>query len=180
MLRWYGEAYGLQWMALRYVNASGADPDAEIGEIHDPETHLVPLVIEAAMGKRPHIGVFGTDYPTPDGTAVRDYSHVMDLARAHVLALQYLETDGASGAVNLGTGQGHSIDEVIAAVEAVSGKTVPVERNGRRAGDPAMLVANPSRAEAVLGWTPQYRDLDAIMETAWRWHNRPVKATEGE
>lgn len=178
VLRWYGEIYGLQWMALRYFNASGDDPDGEIGEIHDPETHLIPLVIEAALGKRPQVSVFGTDYPTADGTAVRDYIHVADLAAAHVLALKRLENGGESGMVNLGTGEGHSVMEVIRTVEKVGGRPVPVQLSGRRPGDPPALVANPGRAREVLGWEPQYRDLAAIVESAWQWHSRPAKTDE--
>lgn len=174
MLNWYGRAYGLGWTALRYFNASGADPEGRIGEEHDPETHLIPLVIQAALGERSHISVFGTDYPTADGTAVRDYIHVDDLADAHVLALRNLERGGSSGAFNLGTGSGHSVRAVIESAERVTGHKVPVKLDGRREGDPAVLVANPAKAQEVLGWTPRYTDLDDIVATAWNWHRRTV------
>lgn len=171
-LRWYGHAYGLRSVALRYFNASGADPEGEIGEDHDPETHLVPLVIEAALGRRRAVGVFGTDYPTPDGTAIRDYIHVNDLADAHVRALDYLADGGASTAINLGTGTGHSVREVIQTVEQVGGRPVPRTDSPRRAGDPPQLVADPRRAREVLGWEAQYGDLRTIVEHAWAWHAR--------
>jgi UDP-arabinose 4-epimerase len=172
MLKWYDGAYGLKWAALRYFNAAGADPEGEIGEDHDPETHLIPLIVDAALGKRPNIGIFGTDYPTPDGTAVRDYIHVNDLADAHIRAQKYLQKGGQSVALNLGTGKGNSVREVIAAVERVSGNKVPVKEQGRRAGDPPALVANASKANEVLGWKPQYASIDTIVEHAWKWHTR--------
>jgi UDP-arabinose 4-epimerase len=167
-MRWYSQAYGLQSVGLRYFNAAGADPDGEIGEDHTPETHLIPLVLEAAMGGAP-IRVFGTDYNTPDGTAIRDYIHVADLADAHVRALHYLLKGGESTFCNLGTGTGRSVQEVIDAVERVSGKHVPVQRHGRRAGDPAELVADNQRALEVLGWKPRFTDLNEIVATAWKW-----------
>jgi UDP-arabinose 4-epimerase len=172
ILHWYGKAYALRSVALRYFNASGADPEGDIGEDHDPETHLIPLVIEAALGRRPPVGVFGSDYPTPDGTAIRDYIHVMDLADAHVKALAYLAGDGASTAINLGTGHGHSVREVIQTVEQVGGNPVPSTTSPRRAGDPPQLVADARRAKDVLGWTPRYPDLGTIIEHAWKWHTR--------
>lgn len=172
ILHWYAQAYGLRYAALRYFNASGADPEGEIGEDHTPETHLIPLAIEAAMGKRAHIAVFGTDYPTPDGTAVRDYIHVNDLADAHLRALNYLREKKQNLALNLGTGSGNSVREIIAAVEAVSGKKVPVKESPRRAGDPAVLVADPRKARATLDWSPKYADIKQIVEHAWKWHNR--------
>jgi len=171
MLKWYGGAYGLRWAALRYFNAAGADVDGEIGEDHNPETHLIPLVIAAAMGKLPHVEIFGTDYPTADGTAVRDYIHVNDLAHAHLRALKHLNAGGENLALNLGTGTGQSVRQVIAAVERVSKKQVPVKLTGRRAGDPPALVANPRKAAAILGWRAQYNDIDVIVEHAWRWHS---------
>jgi len=170
ILRWYGSAYGLKWIALRYFNAAGADPAGEIGEDHDPETHLVPLVIGAALGTRPPVKVFGTDYPTPDGSAVRDYVHVMDLADAHRRALEGLDNGTASQAINLGTGQGHSVRSVIETVNRVGGKKVPFEEAPRRAGDPPELVAAPGRARDVLGWSCRYAALDVIVEHAWKWH----------
>ena len=165
----YAKAYGWGYAALRYFNASGASPDGTIGEDHDPETHLIPLVIYAAMGKRPHIEVFGTDYPTPDGTCVRDYIHVEDLAEAHLLALEKL-TPGAELRYNLGTGRGYSVREVIRTVEEVTGKKVTVKEGPRRPGDPPALVASSDKIQKELGWQPRYRDLRGIVETAWNWH----------
>ena len=170
MLRWYGQCHGLHWMALRYFNAAGADPDGEIGEDHDPESHLIPLIIGGALGTRPPVKVFGSDYPTPDGTAVRDYIHVVDLADAHLRALVCLERGASSQAINLGTGHGHSVRSVIEAVSQVSGRNVPYETAPRRAGDPPELVADPSRAREILEWAPQYADIRVIVEHAWRWH----------
>jgi UDP-arabinose 4-epimerase len=169
-LQWYGEAYGLRWVALRYFNAAGADPDAEIGELHEPETHLIPLVFEAALGRRAEIEVYGTDYPTPDGTAIRDYIHVQDLGEAHLRALEYLEAGERSAALNLGTGHGHSVREVVRAAEAVSGRLVPCRDTARRPGDPPALVADPSLAAKLLGWRPHLSDLETIVRTALAWH----------
>ena len=169
-LRWYGGAYGIRSASLRYFNAAGADLEGELGEAHEPETHLIPLVLQAALGQRPHIEVFGTDYPTPDGTAIRDYVHVEDLAMAHLRALEHLRAEGASIAVNLGTGCGHSVREVIAAVERVSGCRVPVRDAARRLGDPPALVADPALATELLGWRPKYSDLETIIRTALAWH----------
>lgn len=167
----YGEAYGLRWVALRYFNASGADPEGELGEEHEPETHLIPLVIQAALGKRPQVEIYGSDYDTPDGTAVRDYIDVTDLSDAHVRALDYLLEGGESVALNLGTGQGHSVREVIAAVERASKKRVPTREAPRRAGDPPVLVADPTKAKHVLGWKPNHTSLDSIVAAAWKWHS---------
>jgi UDP-glucose-4-epimerase GalE len=173
-LHWYGEAHGISSLALRYFNASGADPEGEIGEAHDPETHLIPLVLDAAAGTRPAIDVFGTDYPTRDGTCERDYIHVSDLADAHVQALRYLAEGGQTTAINLGTGEGHTVREVIKAVETITGRAVPRRETGRRAGDPPILVADARRAAKTLGWTPSRSDLPTIVRTAWAWHqNRP-------
>jgi UDP-arabinose 4-epimerase len=166
MLHWFHECHGIKWVALRYFNASGADPEGEIGEQHDPETHLIPLVIGAALGTRPPIQVFGTDYPTPDGTAIRDYIHVNDLASAHIKALEYLVHDGKPRAFNLGTGTGHSVLEVIKMVEKVSGKKVPHVLTMRRAGDPAILVANSTAAKTSLQWKPSFGSLEVIVKTA--------------
>jgi len=166
----FDRAYGMRHVTLRYFNAAGADPDGEIGEDHDPETHLIPLAIQAALGTRPFVEVFGADYPTPDGTAIRDYVHVTDLAVAHVLALSHLLAGRASAALNLGTGRGSSVREVIRAVEGATRRSVPVRESARRAGDPPALVAEPSRAIATLGWRPRFDQLDAIVETAVRWH----------
>jgi len=176
MLYWHGIANRLKWVAPRYFNAAGADPDGELGEQHDPETHLIPAAIEAVLGKRPQLEIYGTDYPTPDGTAVRDYIHVFDLGRAHIAALDYLRNGGESIAVNLGTGAGQSVMDVVRAVSAATGRAVPHVLRPRRAGDPPQLVADPSMAKRVLGWSAEYQDIRRIVETAWTWHQRPVPA----
>ncbi|WP_287128956.1 UDP-glucose 4-epimerase GalE [Candidatus Cyanaurora vandensis] len=163
-------AMGLQYIALRYFNAAGADPAGGIGEDHNPETHLIPLVLDVALGRRPHITVFGTDYPTPDGTCVRDYIHVNDLAQAHVLGLQYLLAGGKSLCLNLGNGNGFSVQEVITTTEAVTGRKIPVEFGTRRAGDPAVLVGSSERIRSLLKWSPEYDALEVIIQTAWTWH----------
>lgn len=168
-MRDYATAYGWGCTALRYFNAAGAAPDGSVGEDHAPETHLIPLVIQAAAKKRPHIEVFGTDYPTPDGTCIRDYIHVDDLGAAHALALEQ-SAPGEFRAYNLGTGRGYSVREVIRTVEAVTGLTVPVKEAPRRPGDPAELIAAPAKAMKDLGWKPQYPELEQIVETAWDWH----------
>ena len=172
ILRWYGEAYDLNWMALRYFNAAGADPEGRIGESHDPETHLIPLIIDAALGKRGPVKIFGTDYPTPDGTNIRDYIHVLDLADAHIKGLEKLKAGASSQALNLGIGRGYSVREVIESVARVSGREVPFEEGPRRPGDPPELVADPSRAISTLDWEPRYTDFDEIVRTAWNWHSR--------
>ncbi len=166
-LHWAGVSHGLRSACLRYFNAAGADPAGRIGEDHDPETHLIPLVIDAALGRRPALTVFGTDYPTPDGTCIRDYVHVTDLAEAHLCALRQLEHGSVT--YNLGSGTGYSVLEVIATVEAVSGVKVPVSFGDRRAGDPAVLVAASDRIRAEAGWSPRYGDLRTIVETAFAW-----------
>jgi UDP-glucose-4-epimerase GalE len=171
-LHWYGQAYGVRSVVLRYFNAAGADLDSEIGECHDPETHLVPLVLQAALGQRPQIDIYGTDYPTPDGTAIRDYVHVQDLALAHLRALERLREGGGNIAVNLGTGHGRSVREVIASAEAATGRKVPAQAAPRRPGDPPALVADPSFAAEILGWRPQHSDLDTIIRTALAWQTR--------
>jgi len=170
LLRWYGQVYGLQWTALRYFNAAGADPGGETGEAHSPETHLIPLAIAAAAGSIPALEVFGTDYETPDGTAVRDYIHVADLATAHIQALERPHREGTGRVYNLGTGHGYSVREVMAAVEKAAGRKVPFVESPRRAGDPPILVADAAKALGELGWKPQHSSLDTIVETAWRWH----------
>jgi UDP-glucose-4-epimerase GalE len=175
MLQWYGSAHGFTHATLRYFNAAGADPEGEIGEDHQPETHLIPLVLEAALGNRAQIDVFGTDYATPDGTAIRDFIHVQDLAEAHVKALDRLLAGGLSLTLNLGTGTGHSVREVIAAAERITGHRIPRREGPRRAGDPPVLVADAARAREVLGWTPGLSDLDTIIKTAWAWHGRDVE-----
>ena len=171
MMEDFDSAHQIRSVRLRYFNAAGADPKAEIGEWHDPETHLIPLVLDAALGRRPAISIFGTDYPTPDGTALRDYIHVMDLAEAHLSALRHLMDGGGSAALNLGTGRGASVREVIKTVESVTGRKVPVTEAPRRAGDPPALVADPRRAETLLKWRAK-KDLSAMVEDAWRWHLR--------
>jgi UDP-arabinose 4-epimerase len=179
VLRWYETAYDLRWMALRYFNAAGADPDGEIGEDHDPETHLIPLAILAALGRRGELEVFGADYDTPDGTAIRDYVHVTDLADAHVRALHHLLDRGRPMALNLGTGTGSSVREIIREVERAGGRSVPVRNAGRRAGDPAVLLADALRARETLGWAHPHSSLDTIVETAWRWHGREHETARG-
>lgn len=166
----YAKAYGLRYVALRYFNAAGADPEGEIGESHTPETHLIPLVLDAAAGKRADIKVFGTDYDTPDGSCIRDYIHVADLAKAHVLALQYLEQGGDSDCFNLGNERGTSVLEVVEAVKAVTGKEFAVTYAERRPGDPAILVGSSKKAERILGWKAEYPDIETIAAHAWRWH----------
>ena len=175
VLKSYGRAFDLKWLALRYFNAAGADPDGELGEQHNPETHLLPLLIEAAMGIRGSVDIFGTDYPTSDGTAIRDYVHVADLAEAHVLGLRYLLDGGNSQALNLGTGTGHSVKQVLKAVGSAVGSPVPLKYAPRREGDPAELIADATRAKAVLGWSPRWSHLDAIVSTAHRWHARVAR-----
>jgi UDP-arabinose 4-epimerase len=172
MLHWYSNAHPIRYVALRYFNASGADADGEIGEVHDPETHLVPLVIQAALGIRPSISVFGTDYPTPDGTCQRDYIHVTDLGTAHVAALRYLIEGGASTRINLGSGKPISVKEVIDAAARVIGREVPVVYGPRREGDPPGLYANPLKAKEVLGWESKHSSLENILTTAYQWELR--------
>ena len=171
-LHWYGAAHGLRSVALRYFNAAGADPDGELGEEHDPETHLVPLAIGAALGRRGPLQIYGTGYPTADGTAVRDYVHVADLADAHVRALDYLEAGGESTALNLGSGRGYSVRQIVAAVERIAGRELPRREAAPRPGDPPILFAEARRGRERLGWTPQHSDLDTIIATAWRWHTK--------
>lgn len=170
MLKDFDWSHNLKSVALRYFNACGADAEGEIGEMHDPEPHLIPRIIMAAQGRIPHIDVMGTDYPTPDGTAIRDYIHVEDLAKAHVLAMCNLLDGGQSDAFNLGTGKGNSVKDVIAAVRRTSNRDVPINYAPRRAGDPAKLVADNSKAKRVLGFDPQYLDIEDSVRTAFRWH----------
>jgi UDP-glucose-4-epimerase GalE len=166
----YDRSYGLRFVALRYFNAAGAT--RERGERHDPETHLIPLVLHAAQGKTNHVTVFGNDYATKDGTCVRDYIHVSDLADAHALALDYLRAGNPSTAINLGNGHGYSVLEVIESARTVTGREIPIDIQGRRAGDPSHLVADAAKAHAVLGWQPRHPDLAAIIGSAWEWHSR--------
>lgn len=170
----YDLAYGLKSVCLRYFNAAGADPEGQLGERHEPETHLIPLVLQAASGRRPHIGVFGRDYDTPDGTCIRDYIHIEDLCSAHWLALQSLMGGAGSQAYNLGNGHGFSVQEVIDTAERVTGRKVPVVNEPRRAGDPARLVADASLVRQQLGWRPKFADLDTIVAHAWAWETRKV------
>lgn len=172
MLGDYDSAYGLKSVSLRYFNAAGADPAGQLGERHDPETHLIPLVLQAASGRRAQISVFGNDYPTPDGTCIRDYVHVNDLCEAHLLALQHLWDGNNSTAYNLGNGQGFSVQEVIDSARQVTAREIAVEYCARRAGDPTRLVADARRAREELGWVPQYADLSTIVAHAWQWEQR--------
>jgi len=169
MLGDFDAAYGLRSVSLRYFNAAGADAEHGIGEAHDPETHLIPIVLQVALGDRAEIAMFGDDYPTPDGTCVRDYIHVADLADAHVRALDYLVDGGATTILNLGTGHGHSVREVVEVARAVTGHPIPARVAPRRPGDPPTLVADPGRSAEVLGWTPKHDDLHAIVASAWAW-----------
>jgi UDP-glucose 4-epimerase len=166
----YAMAYGLLYAALRYFNVAGADPSGDIGEDHDPETHLIPLIIKTLLGERARFSLFGTDYPTRDGTCIRDYIHVTDLARAHILALDWLEQGGQSRVYNLGNGNGFSNREIIQAVERVTGRKLNFAEEARRPGDPAVLVASSRKIMEELGWKPEFDSLDTIIETAWRWH----------
>jgi UDP-arabinose 4-epimerase len=177
-LHWYGQAYGLRSAILRYFNAAGADPEGEIGESHDPETHLIPNVLRAITGELPHLEVYGQDYPTADGTAVRDYVHVMDLASAHVKSLEHLSGGGASLQLNLGTGRGTSVREVITAAAAVSGREVPAKMLPRRPGDPPALVADGRAAREKLSWSPGLSDIQSILRTALAWHEKHRHAVE--
>jgi UDP-glucose 4-epimerase/UDP-arabinose 4-epimerase len=168
-LRWLGNAHDFRWTALRYFNAAGADPDGETGESHEPETHLIPNLIKAVLGTGPALTVFGQDYPTPDGTPIRDYIHVVDLAEAHVLAVRDLMEGGDSGAMNVGTGEGVTVMEVIAAAERVLGAPVPYNVGPRRPGDPPSLVADSSLLQRTLGWRARRSDMDSIIADAARW-----------
>lgn len=170
LLTMYEKSYGLSSVALRYFNASGADPSGEIGEDHAPETHLIPLVLQTALGLREYISIFGNDYNTPDGTCIRDYIHVNDLADAHVLALKKTLSDKVSEVFNLGNGKGFSVKEVIEAAKLVTGKKIPVKTAERREGDPPKLVADSTKAKSVLGWSPKYQSIKSIVESAWKWH----------
>ncbi|HEY0720246.1 MAG TPA: UDP-glucose 4-epimerase GalE [Gammaproteobacteria bacterium] len=172
MLADYDHAYGLKSVCLRYFNAAGAHPDGLLGERHVPETHLIPLILQAASGRRDAITVFGRDYATPDGTCIRDYIHIMDLCDAHLRAINYLADGAATGAFNLGNGNGFSVQEVIDTAHRVTGCTIPVIDGQRRAGDPAVLVADATQARRILGWQPAYPELDTLIAHAWRWESR--------
>ncbi|SFP65925.1 UDP-galactose 4-epimerase [Oscillibacter sp. PC13] len=178
MLKWCDNAYGIHYVALRYFNAAGSNPDAGIGEDHDPESHLIPLVMKTALGQRSHIGIFGDDYPTADGTCIRDYIHVRDLVEAHLLALEHLEKTGESGIFNLGSGDGYSVKEIIDTARKITGRPIPAVVEPRRAGDPSVLIASNQKAAAVLGWKPT-RGLEEIISDAWAWHSSHPNGYEG-
>ncbi len=171
MFYWTEVAHGLKYVSLRYFNACGAHISGKIGEAHNPETHLIPIILQAANGTRDHISIFGTDYNTPDGTCIRDYIHVTDLAQAHILAVKYLLDGGNSDIFNLGNGVGFSVKEVIETARKVTGKEIKAIEEARRAGDPAVLIASSDKAKKILGWKPEYDDLSTIIETAWKWHS---------
>ncbi|MEL5850031.1 MAG: UDP-glucose 4-epimerase GalE, partial [Candidatus Igneacidithiobacillus chanchocoensis] len=172
MLADYDQAHGLRSVSLRYFNAAGADPEGELGERHDPESHLIPLVLQAASGRRGEIALYGNDYPTPDGSCIRDYIHVWDLCSAHLLALEHLLSDGQSAVYNLGNGQGFSVQEVIDSARKVTGRPIRVAIQERRAGDPATLVADSQKARQELDWQPRFADLESIIKHAWQWEQR--------
>lgn len=179
ILKWYAQIHGTRWVALRYFNAAGCDPDGDLGERHAPETHLIPLVLSAALNKETPVSIFGTDYDTPDGTAVRDYIHVTDLADAHLRALDYLVDNGGSRAFNLGTGKGHSVQEIVDAVQTITGLTPNVRREGRRAGDPAILIADATQAASLLGWKAVYSDLATLIKTAYKYKKASLSLEKG-
>ncbi|WP_274365434.1 UDP-glucose 4-epimerase GalE [Paenibacillus thermotolerans] len=180
MMRWFDTAHGIKFVSLRYFNAAGAHENGLIGEDHRPESHLVPLILQVALGQREFIGMYGDDYPTPDGTCIRDYIHVMDLADAHVLAVQRLRDGGGSAVFNLGNGRGFSVREVVEAARKVTGHAIAARVEPRRAGDPAVLVASSARAEAELGWQPKRTSLEAIIESAWKWHQAHPQGYGGQ
>ena len=171
MLKWCDQAYGIRYAALRYFNAAGSNTDADIGEDHTPETHLIPLVMQTALGQRAALGIYGDDYPTPDGTCIRDYIHVRDLAYAHLLALEHLDRTDKSDTFNLGSGNGFSVKEIIETARKITGKEIPANVEPRRAGDPSVLIASNEKATTVLGWKPE-RGLEEIIADAWTWHQR--------
>lgn len=174
MMRWFDTAHGIKSVSLRYFNAAGAHESGDIGEDHSPETHLVPIILQVALGQRPHISIFGDDYATPDGTCIRDYIHVTDLADAHILAVEKLRAGGESGVYNLGNGKGFSVKEVVEIARRVTGHAIPAVIEARRAGDPAVLVASSERARTELGWKPSRDSLESIIASAWQWHkNHP-------
>jgi UDP-glucose 4-epimerase len=172
ILQDYDRAYGLKFISLRYFNAAGADPDGTLGEMHNPETHLIPNILLTIRGKKEYLDIYGTNFPTPDGTAIRDYIHVTDLAAAHVLALQKLLSSSTSDSINLGTNRGYSVHEIIAKAEEITGKKVPSRQKTRREGDVPVLLASKEKAERLLGWKLRYSKIETIIETAWRWHTK--------
>lgn len=169
-MKWCDNACGMRYVALRYFNVAGAKADASIGEDHDPETHLVPIILQVALGQRDHLTIFGEDYDTPDGTCIRDYVQVEDLAAAHILALEYLKAGNPSNFFNLGSNNGYSVKEMLEAAREVTGKEIAAEVGPRRAGDPSRLVASSEKVKDTLGWNPEYTDIKAIIQTAWDWH----------
>jgi len=180
MLKWCDVAYGIRSVSLRYFNVAGAHPDGKIGEDHQPESHLIPIVLQVALGQREHIAIFGDDFPTEDGTCIRDYIHVMDLAQAHYLAVEHLRKGGATEVFNLGNGSGFSVKQVIEKAREVTGHPIPVKVAERRAGDPAILIASNEKAKRILGWKPQHEDLGTIIESAWKWHSAHPNGYTGE
>lgn len=170
MLKWCDEAYQMNYVALRYFNVAGAKINGQIGEDHTPETHLIPLVLQTALGKRAQLSIFGNDYDTPDGTCIRDYVHVQDLIAAHILALEYLEAGNSSNIFNLGSSTGFSVQEIVEAARKITGKEIPTKVEARRAGDPSTLVATSQKAQEMLGWKPEYTTMETIIESAWNWH----------
>ena len=181
MMGWVSRAHGLRYVALRYFNACGAHPSGRIGEAHNPETHLIPIILQVPLGQREAISIFGDDYPTPDGTCIRDYIHVSDLAQAHILALDYLLSGGENNVFNLGNGVGFSVKEVVDVARSVTGHPIPQVISPRRAGDPAQLIASSQKAIDVLGWKPKYNDLGTIVASAWAWHkSHPHGFEEGK
>lgn len=174
MMKWTGKAHNLRYVALRYFNACGAHKSGKIGEAHNPETHLIPLILQVPLNQRKYISVFGNDYDTKDGTCVRDYIHVTDLAQAHILALEYLSNGNESNVFNLGNGVGFTVNEIIETARNVTGHSIPAKMEPRRAGDPSQLIASSEKAKTVLGWKPEFTDINSIIETAWNWHrNHP-------
>ena len=174
MFKWTANAHGLKYVSLRYFNACGADESGLIGESHNPESHLIPIILQVPNKQREHVSIFGTDYPTSDGTCIRDYIHVTDLAQAHILAVKYLLDGGDSDIFNLGNGIGFSVKDVIETARKVTGHPIPAVESSRRAGDPAMLIASSQKAKDILGWKPQHDSLEEIIESSWRWHkNHP-------
>jgi len=178
MLKWCDRAYGIHYVALRYFNAAGSDTEAGIGEDHDPESHLIPLVMKTALGQRDHIGIYGEDYPTPDGTCIRDYIHVKDLAQAHLLALEYLARGGESDVFNLGSGNGYSVRQIIETARRITGREIRATAEPRRGGDPSVLIASNKKAAERLGWHPAL-GLDQIVSDAWAWHSSHPNGYEG-
>ena len=180
MMEWVSRAHGLRYVALRYFNACGAHPSGKIGEAHNPETHLIPIILQVPLEQREAVSIFGDDYPTKDGTCVRDYIHVNDLAQAHILALDYLMQGGENNVFNLGNGVGFTVKEVVDVARTVTGHPIPAKVAPRRAGDPAQLIASSEKAIRVLGWKPQYNDLNTIVASAWAWHKSHPHGFEEE